>query len=221
MTTIERYRPPQHFISDAPSIGPTTNSSSNSLVSNIPPAVPSPPRLSRNSPPPRPNTTKIRVPPATMAVDQLSQWLFAPDELKATPSMCDGLHPAEERCRRAKGVNFIIQVGILLKLPQMTIGVASTFFHRFYMRRSMVEKKGGLHHYVSFSAPRAILPSAYRGSQADANFPAELQILMYNPYHRASQQPPSSLQPKPKNAVAKPKKSSSLSQKSPKRMPPS
>ncbi|KAL2066975.1 hypothetical protein VTL71DRAFT_1399, partial [Oculimacula yallundae] len=82
-----------------------------------------------------------------MAVDQLSQWLFTPEELKATPSMCDGLDPADERCRRAKGVNFIIQVGILLKLPQMTIGVASTFFHRFYMRRSMVEKKGGLHHY--------------------------------------------------------------------------
>ncbi|KAH6718699.1 cyclin-like protein [Leptodontidium sp. MPI-SDFR-AT-0119] len=147
MTTVERYRPPHHFLSDAPSNGPTTNSSSNSIVRNIPPAVPSPPRLSRNSPPQRPNTISIPSLPATMAVDQLSQWLFTPDELKATPSMCDGLDPAEERCRRAKGVNFIIQVGILLKLPQMTIGVASTFFHRFYMRRSMVEKKGGLHHY--------------------------------------------------------------------------
>ncbi|KAH7308274.1 cyclin-like protein [Rhexocercosporidium sp. MPI-PUGE-AT-0058] len=147
MTTVERYRPPHHFHSDAPSNGPTTNSSSNSIVRNIPPAVPSPPRLSLDSPPPRPNTSSTRPPPDTMAVDQLSQWLFTPDELKATPSMCDGLDPAEERCRRAKGVNFIIQVGILLKLPQMTIGVASTFFHRFYMRRSMVEKKGGLHHY--------------------------------------------------------------------------
>ncbi len=86
-----------------------------------------------------------------MAVDEASQWLFTEDELKATPSMCDGLEPADERYRRAKGVNFIIQVGILLKLPQMTIGVASTFFHRFYMRKSMVEKKGGLHHYVSVS----------------------------------------------------------------------
>ncbi|KAH7403793.1 cyclin-like protein [Cadophora sp. MPI-SDFR-AT-0126] len=147
MTTVERYRPPHQFHSDAPSNGPTTHSSSNSIVRNIPPAVPSPPGLSRNSPPPRPNPISIRPPPDTMAVDQLSQWLFTPDELRATPSMCDGLDPAEERCRRAKGVNFIIQVGILLKLPQMTIGVASTFFHRFYMRRSMVEKKGGLHHY--------------------------------------------------------------------------
>jgi len=152
MTTVERYRPPHKFHSDAPSNGPTTHSSSNSIVRNIPPAVPSPPRLSRNSPPPRPNTTFIVPPLDTMAVDQLSQWLFTPDQLRATPSMCDGLDPAEERCRRAKGVNFIIQVGILLKLPQMTIGVASTFFHRFYMRRSMVEKKGGLHHYVSSCA---------------------------------------------------------------------
>lgn len=83
-----------------------------------------------------------------MAAEEDSQWLFSEDELKSTPSMCDGLDPAEERYRRAKGVNFIIQVGILLKLPQMTIGVASIFFHRFYMRKSMVEKKGGLHHYV-------------------------------------------------------------------------
>ena len=55
---------------------------------------------------------------------------------------------AEERLRRIKGVNFIIQAGILLKLPYTTIWVAGVFFHRFYMRRSMVEEKGGIHHYV-------------------------------------------------------------------------
>ncbi|XMA11030.1 hypothetical protein WAI453_003821 [Rhynchosporium graminicola] len=147
MTTVERYRPPHQFPSDARSKFKTAISSSNSIVRHIPPAVPSPPRLSRNSPPQRPKISSIPPPSYTMAVDQLSQWLFTPDELKSTPSICDGLDPADERCRRAKGVNFIIQVGILLKLPQMTIGVASTFFHRFYMRRSMVEKKGGLHHY--------------------------------------------------------------------------
>ena len=53
--------------------------------------------------------------------------------------------------RRAKGVNFIYQAGILLELPQITLYVAGVFFHRFYMRWSMVEElqKGGIHHYVS------------------------------------------------------------------------
>ena len=61
----------------------------------------------------------------------------------------DGLAPAEERLRRAKGVNFIYQAGILLDLPQITLWVAGVFFHRFYMRFSMVEEKQGIHHYVS------------------------------------------------------------------------
>lgn len=55
----------------------------------------------------------------------------------------------EERLRRAKGVNFIYQAGILLDLPQLTLWVAGVFFHRFYMRYSMVEGKQGIHHYVS------------------------------------------------------------------------
>ncbi|KAK6586061.1 hypothetical protein PZA11_001118 [Diplocarpon coronariae] len=149
MTAVERYRPSHHFLSNARSTLPRTNSSSNPITKHrdIPPAVPSPPRLSRNSPPQKPRQVATQTLTDTMAVDQMAQWLFTEEELKATPSMCDGLDPAEERSRRAKGVNFIIQTGILLKLPQITIGVASTFFHRFFMRRSMVEKHGGLHHY--------------------------------------------------------------------------
>ena len=58
---------------------------------------------------------------------------------------------AEERSRRAKGVNFITQAGILLKLPQVTLGTASMFFHRLFMRIGMDEKYGGIHHYVSLS----------------------------------------------------------------------
>lgn len=63
--------------------------------------------------------------------------------------MLGGMSPAEERLRRAKGVNFIYQAGILLDLPQITLWVAGVFFHRFYMRFSMVEEKQGIHHYVS------------------------------------------------------------------------
>lgn len=57
------------------------------------------------------------------------------------------MSPQEERLRRAKGVNFVYQAGILLDLPQLTLWVAGVFFHRFYMRYSMDETKGGVHHY--------------------------------------------------------------------------
>jgi hypothetical protein len=70
----------------------------------------------------------------------------------STPSIIEGLSVAEDRLRRAKGVNFIYQAGILLELPQVTLWVAGVFFHRFYMRYSMREEKGGIHHYVRHSA---------------------------------------------------------------------
>lgn len=57
--------------------------------------------------------------------------------------------------RRAKGVNFIYQAGVMLDLPQITLWVAGVFFHRFYMRYSMVQEKGGIHHYVSY--PKILL----------------------------------------------------------------
>ena len=82
-----------------------------------------------------------------------SQWLFTDAEINCTPSTLDKLPIVEERCRRAKGVNFIIQAGILLKLPQLTLATASVFFHRFYMRSSMVPERGGLHHYVWYPIP--------------------------------------------------------------------
>lgn len=83
-----------------------------------------------------------------MASEENNQWYFTDAELAATPSVADGLPIAEEKIRRAKAVNFIIQAGILLKLPQLTLATASVFLHRFYMRHSMVPEKGGLHHYV-------------------------------------------------------------------------
>jgi protein BUR2 len=85
-----------------------------------------------------------------------NQWFFTMDEVLSSPSIMDGISPAEERMRRAKGVNFIYQAGILLDLPQITLYVAGVFFHRFYMRSSMVEEKGGIHHYVSGSCGNAL-----------------------------------------------------------------
>ena len=79
-----------------------------------------------------------------------SQWMFTESELLRTPSVLDGLSPEKERDNRGKGVNFILQVGIMLKLPQITLATASVFLHRFFMRHSMVDLPGrpGLHYYA-------------------------------------------------------------------------
>ena len=76
-----------------------------------------------------------------------TQWLFTEAELLRTPSILDGLPPEKERENRSKGVNFILQVGIMLKLPQITLATASVFLHRFYMRHSMQT-----YHYYSMAA---------------------------------------------------------------------
>lgn len=162
MTTVERYPQTQLQIpSDVPSNVPRSHSPSNTIARNnyIPPAVPSPPRLSaRSSPPRRPHIQAKHEHTIGMASEASNQWLFTDAELVSTPSVLDGLPIAEERCRRAKGVNFIFQAGILLKLPQLTLATASVFFHRFYMRASMVPEKGGLHHYVCPPISSPLLP---------------------------------------------------------------
>lgn len=57
---------------------------------------------------------------------------------------------ATEQANRSKGVNFIAQVGILLKLPQLTLATASVYLHRFFMRYSMVDlpNRPGMHYYA-------------------------------------------------------------------------
>ncbi|KAF2096978.1 cyclin-like protein [Rhizodiscina lignyota] len=91
--------------------------------------------------------------PAKDPVDVLAeaeqQWLFTEDELLRSPSIIDGMKPEEEIGVRGKGVNFILQVGIMLRLPQITLSAAAVFFNRYLMRRSLVEKKDykPLHHY--------------------------------------------------------------------------
>ncbi|KAK4697668.1 protein BUR2, partial [Lecanoromycetidae sp. Uapishka_2] len=91
-------------------------------------------------------------PPAALPSEILmiaeTQWLFTESELNRTPSILDGLPPKTEREYRSKGVNFILQVGIMLKLPQITLATASIFLHRFFMRHSMQTAPGkGYHHY--------------------------------------------------------------------------
>ncbi|KAL8786704.1 MAG: hypothetical protein Q9213_002641 [Squamulea squamosa] len=87
-----------------------------------------------------------------------SQWIFTESELLQTPSILDGLSPEKERENRGKGVNFIFQVGIMLKLPQVTLATASVLLHRFFVRHSMVEAPGRpAFHYYSMAATSIFL----------------------------------------------------------------
>ena len=97
-----------------------------------------------------------------------SQWIFTVDEFRRTPSRLDGLSLKVERESRGKGVHFITQVGIMLKLPQMTLSAATIYFHRFFMRYSMVDKLGrpAYHYYVGrlpSSSPVLVSPKLMRG----------------------------------------------------------
>ena len=85
-----------------------------------------------------------------MLAEAEAQWIFSEAELANTPSIQDGMTQAEEQETRAKGVNFIVQVGIMLKLPQLTLSTAAVFFQRFLMRGSLKKERNGipkLHHY--------------------------------------------------------------------------
>lgn len=73
-----------------------------------------------------------------------NQWIFTEEELLLTPSVLDGIPPETEREQRGKGINFITQLGIQLRLPQLTLATASVYLHRFYMRNSLKH----FHYYV-------------------------------------------------------------------------
>ncbi|KAF2761426.1 cyclin-like protein [Pseudovirgaria hyperparasitica] len=90
-----------------------------------------------------------KAPNAVLAEAEL-QWIYTEEELLHTPSIVDGMSAEQEREMRSKGINFIGQVGVMLKLSQMTLTTAAVYFNRFLMRRSLVNKKEGakaLHHY--------------------------------------------------------------------------
>ena len=90
--------------------------------------------------------------PNRVLAEAEAQWIFSEEELSNTPSIQDGMHPDEEKNLRAKGVDFIVQVGVMLKLPQLTLSTAAVFFQRFHMRASLKKERNGipkLHHYQS------------------------------------------------------------------------
>ncbi|PYH61567.1 putative cyclin [Aspergillus niger CBS 101883] len=83
-----------------------------------------------------------------------AHWIFTDEELTRTPSQLDGMALEAEHMSRSKGVNFINQVGIMLKLPQLTLATAAVYLHRFYMRHSMVDlpQRPGIHPYTTAAA---------------------------------------------------------------------
>jgi protein BUR2 len=90
-------------------------------------------------------------PPLPAVEESEQQWVFTEEELLEAPSILDGMPAEEERMMRRKGVNFILQVGMMLKLPQTTLSTAAVFFNRYLMRSSLKPRQGykPLHHYVS------------------------------------------------------------------------
>ncbi|EED19517.1 cyclin, putative [Talaromyces stipitatus ATCC 10500] len=91
----------------------------------------------------------VPAPSNNVIVESQKQWYFTDEELTRTPSLLDGMSLETEHMQRSKGVNFIVQVGIMLKLPQLTLTTAAVFLHRFFVRHSMVDmpRKPGLHPY--------------------------------------------------------------------------
>ncbi|RDW86423.1 putative cyclin [Aspergillus mulundensis] len=92
-------------------------------------------------PPPAPSN------PVLLAAQQ--QWLFTDEELARSPSQLDGMTAEIENLNRSKGVNFITQVGMMLKLPQPTLATAAVYLHRFFMRFGIADRpeRPGIHAY--------------------------------------------------------------------------
>ncbi|RAH87459.1 hypothetical protein BO86DRAFT_414575 [Aspergillus japonicus CBS 114.51] len=97
----------------------------------------------------RPSPRPVPAPSNSVLLATQAQWLFTDEELTRTPSQLDGMKMEAENTSRSKGVNFISQVGIMLKLPQLTLATAAVYLHRFFMRYSMVDlpQRPGMHPY--------------------------------------------------------------------------
>lgn len=85
------------------------------------------------------NETNKRGVPRKEMERKKNDWIFSQTEVfQRSPSIVKGgLSPKHEMIQRAKGINFIIQVGTSVRVPEMTINAACTFLHRFYIRHSL------------------------------------------------------------------------------------
>ncbi|CCG84089.1 protein of unknown function [Taphrina deformans PYCC 5710] len=81
-----------------------------------------------------------------------NQWLFTQEEVRRSPSSLLDYTWDRERVERMKGCDFILKVGMKLRLPQTTISTACVFLHRFYMRFSLKD-----FHYYDVAATTIFL----------------------------------------------------------------
>lgn len=66
-----------------------------------------------------------------------SQWYFPRDHIESTsPSRLDGIDSAKESYLRKSYCTFLQDLGMHLKVPQITIATAIVFCHRFFLRQS-------------------------------------------------------------------------------------
>ncbi|KAK3154016.1 hypothetical protein QOZ80_2BG0184760 [Eleusine coracana subsp. coracana] len=72
--------------------------------------------------------------------ERMYSWYFTREELeKLSPSRKDGISESKESEIRHLYCSFIRDIGMRLKLPQMTIATAIMFCHRFYLHQSLAK----------------------------------------------------------------------------------
>ncbi|KAK0345859.1 hypothetical protein LTR91_021826 [Friedmanniomyces endolithicus] len=109
-----------------------------------------PPSKTDHLPPSHPAHRQRPRSPNRVLAEAEAQWIFTEAELDNSPTIQDGMSIVEERETRAKGINFIASVGVMLKLPQITLATAAIYFQRYLMRGSLKKARGDmpkLHHY--------------------------------------------------------------------------
>ncbi|KQJ94550.1 cyclin-T1-2 [Brachypodium distachyon] len=75
-----------------------------------------------------------------LSCEHMYSWYFTKEELeKLSPSRKDGITESKESEIRHLCCSFIRDVGIRLKIPQMTIATAIMFCHRFYLHQSLAK----------------------------------------------------------------------------------
>jgi hypothetical protein len=68
----------------------------------------------------------------------LSSWLFTKEELETIVTR-DGISLEQDFDYRKSTCAFMQEVGMMLKVPQLTIATAWVYFHRFYVLHSFKE----------------------------------------------------------------------------------
>ncbi|KAK0544878.1 hypothetical protein OC845_005381 [Tilletia horrida] len=122
---------------------PAIKQEGNETTAVVPPPAPSP-----ASPAPAPASVAVIVDsPSSSAASEIDishirdediQWLWTAQEFKEwTPSRGVGLDAGVERQNRYLGISFIYQIGERLTLYGTTLHAASTYFHRFFLRKAM------------------------------------------------------------------------------------